>query len=398
MNDRADDPNQPEEIEDFAALLEQSLKTPTRLQRGRKTEATILQIGQEWTFLDVGQKGEGILATSELLNSDGEITAAVGDQIGAYFLSNKNGEPLFTMKLGGGQAGTEQLEQAWQGGIPVEGRIEKEIKGGFEIKLPGAVRAFCPFSQMGLRREENNEQFIGLARPFRITKFEEQGRNIVVSHRALLEEQQQQQRETLKETLKSGDRVKGTITSIRDFGAFVDIGGIEGLLPISEISHSRVENIEDVLRVGQELELILKSCDWDANRFSFSLRDTLADPWSQIQDRYRTGNSYPGTVSRLAPFGAFVTLEDGIDGLLHISKIAEGKRLRHAQEALELGQKIEVVIERIEIAEKRLSLAMSTDNSAQGPSSYSDPVASSGMGSLGDLMRASQEKKQRKRK
>jgi len=396
MSDKHDDMEQNEEMEDFAKLLEQSFKAPGKLHRGHKTDATILQIGKEWTFLDVGQKGEGILATAELLDSEGNLKAAPGDRIGAYFLSNRDGELLFTTRLGRGQSGAEQFEEACRSGIPVEGRVEKEIKGGFEIRLPGSVRAFCPFSQLGMRREEDSSQAIGRSLPFRITQFSEGGRNIVVSHRALQEQEREQQREQLRETLKAGDRVQGTVTSIRDFGAFVDIGGIEGLLPISEVSHSRVEKLDEVLSVGQQLELVIKSCDWEANRFSFSLRDTLADPWSQVRERYRAGQSCRGTVSRLAPFGAFVTLEDGIDGLLHISKLGQGRKLRHAQDVLKLGESLEVVIEKIELAEKRLSLTLpGMAPQEEGPSSYKDQ---GGMGSFGDLLRASQQKKNRRNK
>ncbi|MDH3999361.1 MAG: 30S ribosomal protein S1, partial [Desulfuromonadales bacterium] len=315
----------------------------------------------------------------------GELTVAVGDKISAYFMSRTGGEMRFTMRLGGGSSGTAQLEEAWRSGIPVDGRIEKEIKGGFEIKLPGSVRAFCPFSQLGMRRVENTDDVVGTSLPFRISKFEEQGRNIVVSHRVILEEERKQQREELKSTLKEGMVVKGTVTNIRDFGAFIDIGALEGLLPISEISYGRVENIEEVLHAGQELEVAVKKIDWEKDRFSFSLRDTLADPWSKVGTIYSAGATYPGKVSRLAQFGAFVTLEDGIDGLLHISKISE-KRIKHAQDVLKLGQEISVTIEKIDPDERRISLVMAGQEQEEaGETSYEDAPSSSGMGTFADL-------------
>ena len=353
-----DDDDKTEAEESFAELFEASLAgVGQQLEPGKKIEATILQIGSEWSFLDVGQKGEGVLATAELLNADGEPQYVVGDNISAYFLSRAGGELRFTTKIGGGGSGTEQLENAYQSGIPVEGTIEKEIKGGFEIKLAGNVRAFCPFSQTGLRQVEPAD-LIGQGLSFKITQFSERGRNIVVSHRVILDEEREQLRVGLRDTLKEGMVVKGTVTNIRDFGAFLDIGGIEGLLPISEVSYGRVENLNELLSVGQELEVAVKRIDWDNNKFSFSLRSTQVDPWNKVGSIYQVGGQYPGKVCRLAQFGAFVTLEDGVDGLLHISKLGQGQRIRHPQDVLNVGQELKVVIEKIDQEEKRISLAL----------------------------------------
>jgi small subunit ribosomal protein S1 len=398
-DEQFDDEEMNEDEGSFAELFEASIADVGQpLERGKKIEATILQIGAEWSFLDVGQKGEGVLASAELLNVEGELQYAVGDKIGAYFLSRDGGELRFTTKVGGSGSGTEQLEQAYQSGIPVDGRIEKEIKGGFEVKLSGNVRAFCPYSQTGLRQAEPAD-LIGESLSFRITQFSERGRNIVVSHRVILDEQREQQRASLRETLKEGMVVKGTVTNIRDFGAFVDIGGIEGLLPISEISYGRVEDVNDLLSPGQELEIAIKKIDWENNKFSFSLRDTLADPWSKVGTIYKAGGKHRGKVSRLAQFGAFVTLEDGIDGLIHISKLSD-QRIRHPQDVVKVGQQLEVTIEKVEPDERRISLALVGQQEEAGETSYSDTPtsSSSGFGSLGDLFKASQEKQQRGKK
>ncbi len=376
----------------FAEMLEQNLVGMVQLRPGQKIEAKILQIGDDWTFLDVGQKGEGVLDTKELLDSEGQRTVDVGDKLGVYLLSRAGGELKFTMRIGGGASGTAQLEEAWRSGIPVDGRVEKEIKGGYEIKLPGNVRAFCPFSQIGLRRVDNPEELIGQALPFRISQFSEQGRNIVVSHRDILEEERRQQRELLKKTLKEGMVVKGTVTNIRDFGAFIDIGGIEGLLPISEVSYSRVENLNDQLHVGQELEVAVKGCDWEKERFSFSLRDTLADPWNKVGTVFAEGTVHTGTVARLVPFGAFVTLDEGLDGLIHISKLGEDRRIKHPKEVLMVGQQVQVVIEQINREERRIALAMATEGESEAQNSYREQPDSASMGTLGDLLKASLDK------
>jgi len=381
--------------ESFAALLAQSMAGSARLEPGDKVAAKVLQIGAEWVFLDVGQKGEGVLDIKELLDVDGRLTVATGDVVHAYFLGRDESELRFTTRIGGGASGTAQLEQAWAGGIPVEGRLEQEIKGGYEVKLPGGVRAFCPFSQLGLRRQESPADAVGQTLSFRITQFGEKGRNIVVSHRAILEEEQRRRRESLKKTLKEGMTVQGTVKSIVAFGAFIDIGGVEGLLPIAEAGWGRTADLAAFLHVGQVVEVIVKSCDWEKDRFSFSLRAAMADPWVKVGTVYTRGSTHVGTVARLTPFGAFVTLEEGIDGLLHISKIGEGRRINHPREVLKDGQKLTVTIEEIDTARRRLSLALvSQDGEAADAAAYvgRPPVS---MGTFGDLLKAGLEQKKR---
>ena len=388
MSDERQTDDQQEPEEDFAALLEASLGQTAPLQPGQKISATLLQIGSEWAFLDVGQKGEGVLDVRELLGPNGELSRETGEKLEVYFISRKDGELRFTTRIGGGNSGTAELEEAWRSGIPVEGRIEKEVKGGYDIRLPGNLRAFCPFSQLGFPREGGVESVIGSTCAFKISRFSEQGRNIVVSRRELIEEERRQQREALRQTLKVGDVVSGKVTSLRDFGAFVDIGGIEGLLPVSEVAYGRVDDLQSLLQVGQQLQLAVKSLDWEQNRFSFSLRDLLADPWSQVGSRYREGQTLTGTVSRLVPFGAFVTLEEGVDGLIHISRLGQGRQLKHAGEVLQPGQQLAVTIEKIDPDQRRIALLPAADEgTADTPSSYSDRPAGGGMGTFADLLK-----------
>jgi small subunit ribosomal protein S1 len=396
-----DEPKEEQESPDeesFADLFEKSMVHAKELKPGQKIEATVLQIGKGWIFLNVGQKGEGVLDARELQDEEGNLTVAVGDKVNAYFLSRAGGELRFTTRLGAGAAGAAQIEEAWRSGIPVDGRLEKETKGGFEVRLPGGLRAFCPFSQLGLRREDYPEAIAGQTRSFKVIQFGEEGRNVVVSHRAILEEERALQREALKETIKEGMVVKATVTSVRDFGAFVDIGGIEGLLPISEVGYGRVENLGEVLHVGQELELAVKKLDWEANRFSFSLRDTLADPWKKVGSVYAEGGTYPGTVARVAAFGAFITLEEGIDGLVHISRLGAGRRLKHANEVLQAGQSLIVKVEKIDQEQRRISLvpvAEGEEPSAvvEKPTAFVEKPAQESMGTLGDILRKKFDKK-----
>jgi small subunit ribosomal protein S1 len=399
MTEHDDDIDDIDDIDDnggeesFAEMLEKSLAAPARLEPGQKVKATVLKVGDEWVLLDVGQKGEGYLDVKEVLDAEGAPTVKVGDALQTYFLDGEGGELRFTSRIGGGSTGTAQLEEAWKNGIPVEGRLEKEVKGGYEVKLPGGVRAFCPFSQLGLGRQEIPGELVGRTLPFKISQFGERGRNLVVSHRAIVEEERRARRDALRGTLREGMTVPGTVTNVASFGAFVDIGGIEGLVPISQIGWGRTEKVSDVLSVGQAVEVEIKSLDWEKERFSFSLRAASADPWAKVGTVYRQGSTHAGTVARLQQFGAFVTLEPGVDGLLHISKLGEGRRINHPREVLKEGQKVRVTIDEIDTQRRRLSLSLASAGAeADDTASYVNRPSGS-MGTFGDLLKAGLEKK-----
>ena len=399
MKDREDLEQETEE-ESFAALFEQSSKQSSGwLEPGQKVSGRVLKVSGEWLFMDTGQKGEGIIDRKEFLDLDGNLTVKEGDTVAAYFLSSSHGEMRFTTRIGGGASGSAQLEEAWQAGVPVEGLVEKEIKGGYEIKLGGTARAFCPFSQIALRRVDNPESLLGTRLAFRITEYGEKGRNIIVSRRALLEEEQQRLKEEAQAGISEGMTVTGTVTSLQDFGAFVDIGGLEGLLPISEIGWVRVKDVRNVLSVGQQVQVVVKTIDREKDRISLSLKDTLADPWEQVVEKYPEGSFHTGTVARLAPFGAFVTLASGVDGLIHISKMGAGKRINHPREVLKEGETIEVKIESVDRSNRRLSLAMA--GAARAADEEEETLAEfrrqsaeepKGMGTLGDMLLARAQK------
>ncbi len=337
----------------FKAEKTQKIK---HLTPGQKIRATIVGINDETTFLDVGGKSEGILHSSELKDTEGNITHQVGDLLDVYFLQAKASEQLFTTSIGSGSSAAH-LEEAYRSAIPVEGFVKAEIKGGFEITLGGNVRGFCPFSQMGLRRVEDAAgEYLETHMKFQITRFEENGRNIVLSARAIQEAERAEQRERLQETLEEGQTIEGIVSSVREFGAFVDIGGVDGLIPISEIGWSRVDKVEDHFTVGQKVQAVVKKLDWENDRISLSYKETQADPWDDVVNLFPEGTTHMGRVARLAPFGAFVTLAPGIDGLVHISKLGSGRRINHPREVLEEGQNIDVKIDAIDLTDKRISL------------------------------------------
>ncbi len=395
------------EEQSFAELLEQSIDGPSYFEPGQKVEAEVVSIGREWVFINLGGKSEGSVAVREVTDDEGGVTVVAGDTVVAYFLGTQKGVMLFTTKLGKGSANAH-LEEAFHGGIPVEGTVTKEVNGGFEIKLPGSVRGFCPFSQIGMARAEN-EEAIGCELSFKIIEYRERGKNVIVSHRKIKEEERERLLEEMKDTLQEGMTVSGTITSIKDFGAFVDTGALEGLLPISEICWGRIDDINERLTVGQKVDVVIMKLDWDKNRFSFSLKNALPDPWERVPVDFPEGSTQQGKIVKLAQFGVFVSLAEGIDGLVHISKLGAGRRINHPREVVDLGQEVEVKVESISLEEKRMSLvlvagqiagvdgeaAIDPDNK-QGFKDYSRKEKSSkgeSLGTLGDLLAAKLAKK-----
>jgi small subunit ribosomal protein S1 len=385
-----------EEEKSFAELLEAADQKPVRLKQGESVSAVIAKITTDWVFIDLGGKTEGIVEKNEFLDKEGQLTVKEGDTVKAYFLSSRHGERIFTTRVSG-DAARQYLEEAWQNGIPVEGIVEKEVKGGLEVRIAGTYRAFCPFSQAGLSRGESTATVLGQRLPFIVIEYGERGRKIILSRRRILEEEDRKRKEAIKGTLLQGMKVTGIVKSVRDFGAFVDIGGIEALLPISEISWGRVEDIRERFAAGQSIEAIILNLDWVKDRITLSIKETLPDPWENVETRYPEGSRHLGTISRLADFGAFITLEPGIDGLIPISRLSKGKKIRHPREVLVQGDQIEVAVESSDREKRRLSLSPVAPEEER-EDSYS-PYLQKGtrsFGSLGDMMNRKSPKEDKK--
>ncbi|MCL1980045.1 MAG: 30S ribosomal protein S1 [Proteobacteria bacterium] len=384
--------------ETFTELFQDKTISRSALQPGSRVEATVVGISGDTIFLDAGGKSEGILNAAELRDQSGNLAIAAGDRVQVFFLAARGGEMVFTTRLGSGQTSSRELEEAYLSGIPVEGKVTGEVKGGFSVTVAGQ-RGFCPYSQMDIRKVEQAEDYFDKTFAFKVIEFGNQGRNLILSARAVLEEQRQQEREQLKARLAEGMQVKGTVTSIRDFGAFVDIGGVDGLIPISELAWGQTERVDDVLSRGQQVEVVIKRLDWDSERISLSLRETLENPWDNVTQRYPVGSIHQGKVSRLTDFGAFVTLEPGIDGLLHISKLGMGKRIHHPREVLATGQELTVKIESIDTDQKRLALTpedYTAKESMKEQTAAPIPKESPSMGTLGDLLQRQMKKNTKK--
>jgi len=343
---------------DLAKLYDQSFVGMERFQVGQVLETQVQSISKDTIFLQLNGKNEGILARDEMVDKAGDLTVKVGDPVKVFFLRSDNGEMVFTTRISGEAAGPELLERAFHENIPVEGVVEKEIKGGYEVKI-GETRAFCPYSQMGERRTETSGDYVGKHLTFKIQEYKENGRKIVVSNRVLHEEARQENLEELKKTLHEGMIVKGTITSLQDFGAFVDLHGAQALLPVSEIGRSRVADIRAVLSVGQEVEASILKIDWSAKRISLSTKSLLADPWDQAVSQYPEGSKHSGKVVRVTNFGAFVSLEPGLDGLVHVSEFKNSSTFDNGN-GVKPGQTLSVQVQTVDRANKRISLRPAT--------------------------------------
>ncbi len=352
-----DDPNEAKDTQEasFAELFEASLKDapPARLEVGDEVKGRVLQVGEEYTFLDIGGKGEALIATSELLDKEGEPFVSVGNIVEGRIVRRSQEGLIVSRVLQGGAAGKRLLEEAKETGLPVEGLVKAVIKGGLEVEVAGA-RAFCPASQISLHFVEDLGEFVDQRLTFRVAEYRDGGRSVVLSRKALLAEEREQLAKETRKTLEVGARYQGTVTNVREFGAFVDIGGVEGLVHVSEISHARVDVVSDVLKVGQSVDVEVIKLDGD--RISLSMKTLQGDPWQVAQERFAEGTRHRGVIRRLQPYGAFVELAPGMDGLLHVSTLND-PRIRDARAAFEEGQELEVQVVNLDLARQRIGLA-----------------------------------------
>jgi small subunit ribosomal protein S1 len=357
--------------EDFAALFEASQgKKDDRVLRDTKIEGTVVSIGDEWIFVDIGGKSEGIIAREELVDKSGNLDLGVGSPISAYVVSTREGEVQLSVKMTAA-ASEEAVRDAYRSGVPVEGLVTAERKGGYSVAVLGK-QAFCPYSQIDLQSHGLAENYLGKKFPFRVTEYSDRGRNIVLSRRDILEEERAKKVAQLKESLRPGDLVTGTVQNLANFGAFVDLGGIQGLIPMSELAWYRVDSVSDVLSPGETVTVKIMDLDWSNNRISLSRKQTLEDPWTSAGHKYVEGEVFTGTVTRLANFGAFVQLEAGIEGLIHISNLGAGRRLNHPSEVLTAADQVEVKVISVDQGARRMGLELMRSDSAETTEAHED--------------------------
>lgn len=370
-----------EHEEDFAALFEASVKT-RKYEKGQTISGLIVAIGPEVAFVDVGGKGEAAISVEELKDEDGDIEVNVGDRISAVVVSTQGGLTLSRrMALGAASAG--QLEEAYRTGMAVEGKVTGVIKGGFEVSI-ARQRAFCPFSQIDTIRHADESVHVGRVYAFRITEFKEGGRNLVVSRRALLEAEQAVKAEEVRKSVVVDAVLKGRVVSVRDFGAFVDLGaGVQGLLHVSEMGWTRVANAAEVVAPGDEVTVKVLRVDPGTGQIALGMKQLLDDPWSTVPATYAVGQVHQGRVTRLTDFGAFVELAPGIEGLAHASTFPPTGRPGGWKAPTTVGTTAAFEILSIELDKKRIGLAKVEDGTsrataaAESAASASTPTPSS---------------------
>ena len=376
--------------EDFASMLAEMEGGKTKTKRARAgdmVKGKIISIGQTSVFVDVGGKAEGVLDRSQVSDPEGKLLVKVGDTVEARVVADEGGVLSLRVKLGRGPEARAELQQAAELGIPVEGVVSEVVKGGVSVDVAG-VRGFCPASQIDARFVDDLSTYVGQRLSFRITRYEP--RNLVLSRRALVEEEKQKLASETRKKLEPGAVLRGKVVSFKPFGAFVDIGGIEGMLHISELGHQRVERPEDVLRVGQELDVAVLKIEpgEKGERISLSLKALANDPWRDSTASLAEGQRVKGTITRLQPFGAFVEIAPGVEGLVHISELGANRRINHPKEVVSIGQEVEAVVLSIDHEKRRLGLSMaaSKDAATADDVAAAKPHAPQKLGTFGDLL------------
>jgi small subunit ribosomal protein S1 len=349
--------------EDFGALFEAS-EQARRIAQGQTVEGTIVSIGAEVALVDVGGKSEAVIDVHELQDRDGVVEVAVGDRIQAVVVSTLGGVTL-SRRLGRGAVTDRQLEDAFHAGLPVEGTVEREVKGGYEVRVARS-RAFCPFSQIDIVRAADAATHIGRVYAFRITEFKDGGQNLVVSRRALLEEEQRARAEEVRRSLVPGAVVTGRVVSVRDFGAFIDLGGgVQGLLHVSEIGWSRVADAAQAMSPGEEVTVKVLRVDEDGRKIALGLKQLTDDPWTKVPGTYEVGQVRTGRVTRVADFGAFVELEPGVEALAHVSTFAPTGRAGGWKAVVSQGATAPFEVLSIDVEKKRIGVALVPEGSAR---------------------------------
>jgi small subunit ribosomal protein S1 len=352
-----------EQEEDFAAMFEASVKA-RRFDRGQTVEGTIVGFGPKVAFVNVGGKSEAEIDLAELKNADGDVEVSVGDRIQAMVVSTSGGIVLSCR--GVRNAATQrELEDAFHAGLAVEGKVEKAVKGGYEVRI-ARERAFCPLSQIDIVRTANPAVHERQIYTFRIIEYKDGGKNIVVSRRKYLEEQQRASAEDVRKSIVPGAVLTGRVVSVPEFGAFVDLGGgIQGLLHVSEMGWSRVTSPNEIVAPGDQITVKVLRVDDATQKISLGLKQLQDDPWTMAATTYEVGQVRRGRVTRVAEFGAFVELEPGIEGLAHASTFAPTGRSGGWTNSVAVGSTGAFEILSIDTAQKRIGVALVDDGSSQ---------------------------------
>ena len=349
------------EEENFAEMFEASLKERGGdgvLKEGEVVKGTVIQVTKDFAIVDVGYKSEGQVPLSEFTNAKGETNVAVGDTVEVLLESRENetGMVVLSKEKADKMRIWDEISAACERDELVHGTIVGRVKGGLSVDI--GVKAFLPGSQVDIRPVRNLDQYIGKDFDFKVIKFNKKRGNIVLSRRVLLEKQREEMKKETLTRLQEGAILKGVVKNLTDYGAFIDLGGIDGLLHITDMSWGRVGHPSEVLKVNDEIDVIVLKYDPATERVSLGHKQLVADPWTAVAERYPVGMRVSGKVVSLTDYGAFVELEPGVEGLIHVSEMSWSKRVKHPSKILNVGDHVEAMVLGVDAAARRISLGL----------------------------------------
>ena len=346
--------------ESFAALFEASVSAGDFGKEGEIVRGTVVAVQRDNVVIDIGGKSEGIIALNEFADAQGQTTVKPGDQIDVFIESRENDDGLVTLskEKADKMKVWDEISAACERDELIEGTISQRVKGGLSVTIRGGVKAFLPGSQVDLRPIRNLDKLIGQTYQFKVIKFNKKRGNIVLSRRVLLERERDEQKTKTLQTIEEGKVVKGVIKNITEYGAFVDLGGIDGLLHITDMSWGRVNHPSEIFQVGDEVTVRVLKYNAETERVSLGLKQTQEDPWSHAEEAYPPGKKVRGKVQSITDYGAFVELEAGVEGLIHVSEMSWTKKVKHPSKLLEVGQELECQVLEVDAKSKRISLGL----------------------------------------
>src|SRR3984885_1294647 len=353
-------PESPGGADSFAALFEASITAGDFGNEGEIVQGTVVAVQRDNVVIDIGGKSEGIIALHEFAAADNTVTVKVGDVVDVYIESRENDDGLVTLskEKADKMKVWDEISSACERDELIEGTISQRVKGGLSVTIRGGVKAFLPGSQVDLRPIRNLDKLIGQTYQFKVIKFNKKRGNIVLSRRVLLEKERDEQKTKTLETLEEGKVVRGVIKNITEYGAFVDLGGIDGLLHITDMSWGRVNHPSELFQMGDEVTVRVLKYNPETERVSLGLKQTQEDPWSHAEEAFPPGKKVRGKVQSITDYGAFVELEPGVEGLIHVSEMSWTKKVKHPSKVLEVGQEIEFQVLEVDAKSKRISLGL----------------------------------------
>ncbi|MFH0900222.1 MAG: 30S ribosomal protein S1 [Pseudomonadota bacterium] len=351
--------NKGEEEESFAALFEESIRKED-IREGEIVSGTVIQVTKDFVVVDIGYKSEGQVAIDEFVSSDGAVGVKEGDRISVLLESreNENGLCVLSKEKADRLKVWDEISDACEMDELVEGIISQRVKGGLSVTIKGGVKAFLPGSQVDLRPVRNLDAFIGKNYKFKVIKFNKKRGNIVLSRRVLLEKERAELKGQTLERLKEGQIVEGIVKNLTEYGAFIDLGGIDGLLHITDMSWGRVNHPSELFQVGDHVRVKVLKFNLETERVSLGLKQISEDPWTRASERYVPGTVVRGKVVSLKDYGAFIELEEGIEGLVHVSEMSWTRRVKHPSKMVAVGDTVEAVVLDVDTANNRISLGM----------------------------------------